>query len=81
MDLIRERLLELQPETLEIIDDSEKHRGHPGASTGAGHFKVIIKAKSLSGLSRLESHRAIYQRINDLIPKQIHALQIELLSR
>ncbi len=77
--LIQERLQKaFSPSQLEVIDDSDKHRGHEGAKGGAGHYTVIISADCFKGLTRLEIHRKIYQELNDLIPQEIHALQIKL---
>ncbi len=67
------------PTQLDIIDDSEKHRGHAGSRDGAGHYTVIIKADSLQHKSRIEVHREIYQALADMIPTEIHALQIKVL--
>lgn len=78
MDVIRQRLQALEPETLEIRDDSAQHRGHAGAAAGGGHYHVLIKAASLKALGRVAAHRTIYQRVQDLIPLPIHALQITL---
>ena len=77
-DLIRERLTDLPYQSLEIIDDSAKHRGHPGAKAGGEHYHLIIDAPSLAGLSRVQAHQEIYARLADLIPLPIHALQISL---
>ncbi len=80
-DLIRQRLADLPYQYLEIIDDSEKHRGHAGALAGGKHFQLIITADCLKDLSRLSAHREIYARLEDLIPLPIHALQISVKSR
>lgn len=66
------------PTYLEVIDDSEKHIGHAGAQNGAGHYKVIISANDLQGLSRIAAHQKIYAALSDLIPEQIHALNIKI---
>jgi BolA family transcriptional regulator, general stress-responsive regulator len=66
------------PNKLEIIDDSERHQGHPGAAGGAGHYTVIIEAEYFKGLSRVLAHRAIYQLLMDLIPHEIHALSLRI---
>jgi BolA protein len=79
IQVIKQRLQQaFSPEKLEIIDDSEKHRGHAGSQGGAGHYTVIISADSLKDKSRIDAHREIYQVLNDLIPHEIHALQIKI---
>ena len=81
MQIMRERLQEaFAPTALEIIDDSDKHKGHAGSRDGAGHYTVQIAAKSLAEKSRVDAHREIYVVLNDLIPLEIHALIIRILS-
>ncbi len=78
VSLIRQRLqAAFAPSRMDVQDDSALHKGHAGSQNGAGHYTVIIEADSLKGLSRIELHRAIYQALNDMIPEQIHALQIK----
>lgn len=78
--IIRERLeKKFAPTHLEVIDDSAKHVGHAGSRDGAGHFTVVIQADYFAGKSRVEAHRLIYDALSDLIPKEIHALQIKLI--
>jgi BolA protein len=64
------------PTALWVEDESHLHIGHAGSASGAGHFHVHIQAAGLSGLSRLQAHRAIYAVLADLIPDEIHALSI-----
>jgi BolA family transcriptional regulator, general stress-responsive regulator len=66
----------LQPETLEVQDDSHLHAGHAGAREGR-HFTVRVTSERFSGLSRLARHRLIYDALRQLIPRGIHALAIE----
>ncbi|HEX4871720.1 MAG TPA: BolA family protein [Nevskiaceae bacterium] len=75
---IRERLQRaFAPSRLELIDDSAQHRGHAGARGGAGHYRLLIRAEALRGLSRLEQHRAVYAALAEWIPGEIHALSID----
>lgn len=77
VQLIRERIqIALAPQYLEVIDESDKHIGHAGHQGGGRHFAVIIKANSLQGMTRVESHRKIYALFEDLMPIEIHALRI-----
>jgi BolA protein len=78
--LMKQRLQNaFSPSQLDVIDDSEKHRGHAGSRDGAGHYTVMIKADSLQNKSRIEVHRQIYQVLADMMPTEIHALQIKIL--
>ena len=77
---IKQRLAMFEPSELEVIDDSHKHVGHAGNVSGGGHFTVRIGSKRFSGKSRLEAHRLIYQALDNMIPDEIHALSIKLIS-
>ena len=69
---LQQRLAPLAPTTLEIHDDGAQHAGH-GAT---GHFSVMIVSEQFHGLSRLARHRAVLDRVADLIPHPVHALAI-----
>jgi BolA protein len=78
-DKIEIRLKErFSPTRLVITDDSHKHIGHKGAVSGSGHYAVEICAAVFAGKNRLESHRLIYQALEDFMKKDIHALQIKI---
>ena len=77
-----ERLLRAQfePVHFDLQDDSAKHVGHPGASSGGGHYSVVIVSGSFEGLSRLERHRQVYTVLEPLIGAEIHALAIRTIA-
>lgn len=78
VEKIRQRLIEaLSPEEIEVIDESAKHHGHPGAQAGGGHFLVNISAKAFSGKSLIESHQMVYQALGEMMQHEIHALRIK----
>lgn len=81
IDMIRERLTEaLSPEQLDIIDESHKHAGHPGARSGGGHFVVTIVSKVFEGENPLKRHRMVYDALGDAMTSEIHALSIKAYS-
>ena len=63
------------PTTLESLDDSAAHAGHPGASAG-GHYRVTLVAEAFRGRSRLERHRLVYAAVAPLFQGAVHALNI-----
>ena len=74
---IRSRLTaDLEPQLLEITDESDLHAGHAGARDGRGHFHVRIATARFSGLSRLAQHRLVYDALGDLLTTDIHAVRI-----
>lgn len=66
----------LQPQRLEVIDDSHLHAGHAGAREGR-HFTVRITSDRFAGLTRIARHRLVYDALRELIPQGIHALAID----
>jgi BolA protein len=79
--MIRERLeTQLNPDSVEIVDESHLHVGHPGARDGRGHFRVRIVSDLFAGLPRLARHRRVYAALGELMQTDIHALNIEALS-
>ena len=73
---LEDRLAVLAPTVLELADDSAEHAGHAGAAGGGGHFSLVIVSEQFSGLTRLARHRAVLDRVADLIPHPVHALAI-----
>ena len=67
---------QLEPLTVEVIDDSLLHAGHAGASAG-GHYRVRIVCAAFAGRSRLERHRLVYQALAAYMQRSIHALSID----
>ena len=70
------RLATLAPTVLQLADDSAEHVGHAGSAAGGGHFSLLIVSEHFSGLTRLARHRAVLDRVGDLIPHPVHALAI-----
>ena len=69
----------LDPTQLQVIDDSEKHRGHGGYNPNGGesHFTVHIESPAFTGLNRLERQRAVNAALADLLKERVHALAIK----
>jgi len=71
----------LQPQQLEVIDESGAHAGHAG-SNGSGfgtHFRVRIASPLFTGQTRVAKHRLVYDALQDFIDQGVHALAIEVL--
>ncbi|MGB8814445.1 MAG: BolA family protein [Paracoccaceae bacterium] len=79
-DEIRERLtVAFTPDSLEIQDDSEKHRGHGGwREGGQTHFTVIIRAAQFAPMTRINRHRAIHAALGPDLTSRIHALALDI---
>ena len=74
-DKMRELLQALQPQHIEIIDDSALHAGHAGAREG-GHYRLTIVSQQFEGKKTMERHRMVYAALASLMPNGIHALSI-----
>ena len=67
----------LAPTAIELIDDSEAHRGHAGHDErGESHFSLTIESAAFSGKSRVERQRLVYAALGDLMRERVHALTI-----
>ena len=70
-----ERLQQLSPSHLEVVNESSGHGGYfPGKES---HFKVIVVSDIFAGLRLVQRHQKIYAVAGDLLsPGKIHALAI-----
>jgi BolA protein len=66
----------LDPELLEVEDDSHRHAGHEGARDGRGHFNVHVVSAAFEGKLPLARHRAVYAALDSMMDTDIHALSI-----
>ena len=79
-DLIRDRLAAaFAPRALEVVDESEAHRGHAGFREGGeSHFRVAMRAEALGPMSRIERHRAVHAALGPEVIGRLHALSLDL---
>ena len=76
--IVQKLSADFAPDHLEVIDESNKHRGHAGwREGGETHFRVRIGSPALDSLSRLGRHRAVMTALDDEIKAGVHALAIE----
>ena len=64
---------------IEIYDLTHKHKTHRGYDFG-GHFKLLIVSKDFNDLPLLSRHKLIYDVLNSMIKKEIHALSLKTLT-
>lgn len=65
------------PERLDVLDESDRHRGHAGHRPGGEtHFRVYIVAKAFAGKSRIARHRMINAALDAELKAGVHALAI-----
>ena len=69
----------LAPRELDVVDDSESHRGHAGFQEGGEtHFNVRIRSDAFKGMDRLARHRAVHSALGPDLLARIHALALDL---
>jgi BolA family transcriptional regulator, general stress-responsive regulator len=74
---MRRRLESLDPTRVELIDDSEMHRGHGGHNpAGESHFSLAIESAKFAGKSRIERQRMVHQALGEMVGNRVHALTI-----
>jgi BolA family transcriptional regulator, general stress-responsive regulator len=67
------------PSALDVIDDSERHRGHSGYREGGEtHFSVRLVAQAFAGKSRIERHRMVNEVLAEELSGRVHALALSL---
>ncbi|MBI4966546.1 MAG: BolA family transcriptional regulator [Rhodospirillales bacterium] len=82
IDAIRALLqASLDPQHLEIIDESERHRGHGGWKPGGGtHVRLVVVSEVFEGQNRVDRHRRINSLLDPLRAEGLHALSVTALT-
>ena len=77
-EMLRRLRAALSPTHLDLVDDSEQHRGHGGYNpAGESHFSLTIESAAFAGKSRVERQRLVYAALSDLMDARVHALSIK----
>lgn len=66
----------LQPQHLEIENESHRHSGPATES----HFKITAVSTAFSELSRVKRHQQVYAALADELTHGVHALALHLYS-
>ena len=76
-EMLRRLNSALSPTRIDLIDDSEQHRGHGGYNPeGESHFTLRIESAAFAGKNRVERQRMIYAALGRLMDARVHALSI-----
>lgn len=72
------RLMEaLDPISLDVVDESDRHAGHAGARPGGGtHYRVRVVSPKFERRSRVERHRMVYDLLAAEFADGLHALAL-----
>ncbi len=72
-NLLKQKLSAL---TVDVEDQSDRHKSHAGAMKGGGHYSVVVVSDAFKGKSLIERHRQVYDALSEL-SSEIHALAIK----
>lgn len=67
------------PTSIELRDDSAKHRHHKSAD-GRAHFDLRIVSAAFSGQNAVQRHREVYRVLAEEMAGPVHALAIVALT-
>lgn len=70
IDLLQAALATLQPQHLEVLDESHMHSR--GLET---HYKAVIVSAQFAGLNAVKRHQKVYASLGELMG-QVHALAL-----
>ena len=65
-------------ESIEIVDNSHKHKGHKFFSSEKYHLKLEINSLYLKSLSKVSAQKIIMKILEKDLKTRIHALEIRI---
>ena len=69
---------EIEIESIEIVDNSHKHKGHKFFSPEKYHLHLKIKSSFLNSISRLSAQKMVMKVLKEDLKTKIHALEISI---
>lgn len=84
---IREKIVAaLNPERLEVEDDSARHAGHhheggvDGRAGGESHINLTVVSAAFEGQGRVQRQRCVTDLLREELAGPVHALSIRALT-
>ena len=78
-EIIQEKLCnKIEIESIEVVDNSHKHKGHKSFSPERYHLHLNIKSLFLNSISRVSAQKMIMKILKDDLKTKIHALEISI---
>ena len=76
---IKDKLKEnIKIESIELIDNSHKHKSHKFFSPEKYHIQLKIKSLYLNSISRISAQKMVMKVLEDELKTKIHALEISI---
>ena len=76
---IKDKLKEnIKIESIELIDNSHKHKSHKFFSSDKYHIQLKIKSLYLNSISRISAQKMVMKVLEDELKTKIHALEINI---
>lgn len=72
---IDEKLQILDPQFLEVLNESHMHSVPPNSET---HFKVTLVSDAFNGIRKVQRHQKIYALLSAELEGPVHALALHL---
>jgi len=69
---------EIEIESIKIVDNSHKHKGHKFFSPEKYHLHLKIKSSFLNSISRLSAQKMVMKVLKEDLKTKIHALEISI---
>jgi BolA protein len=71
----------LEPDRLDIEDESHRHAGHAGARPGGEtHYNVTVVSSGFAEMSRIDRQRRVYALLEAEFEGGLHALTVRALT-
>ena len=78
-DTIKDKIKKnVKLESIEIVDNSHKHKNHKFFSPDRYHLHIKIKSLYLNSISRINAQKMIMKILADDLKTKIHALKISI---
>ena len=68
----------IEIDDIEIVDNSNKHKGHKSYSPDRFHLHLKIKSVYLNSLTRVNAQKMIMKVLDHDLKTKIHALEISI---
>ena len=77
-EIIKKLNKQIKIESIEIVDNSHKHKRHKSFSPEKYHLELKIKSLYLKSISRINAQKLIMRVLKEDLKTKIHALEIKI---